>query len=639
MVLYAETKRDFLKDVGNRVFIKKMTEIYEEKIGKVNPKEKLAWENSVCGFLAEVLSVPAIPDDIGVSVEYRIPGYSDRCDVILSGIGRDGRRVFIILELKQWTSVSKNDEEYGFVSVDYKGHTDTRIHPSYQALCYKCWISTGLGQEERTQADIYAYGYLHNYEKQPEDLICAQEFKRLIKAIPVYFKGEGQKLAWQISSLMDSGDQGKGILFLEENCRRPSLELTDMLSQRADLICHLSEEQMIVHNTIMRYANLSDQNAQKYVLIVNGGPGTGKSAVALYTLSRCRDKYKEKECYYLTKNAAPRQVYQKHLEQQDVRLFKRFFKDTGMFARKSENEPVFMSLVDECHRVTAETRGNTINEEARKNQLFNIIDYSQVSVFFIDEDQRVSLEDAGTIELIRDYCRIHNYNCFGTKEGQDKTLELKTQFRCEGSGAYLQWLDQLLGIRKPESEIPVCDYDVKVVDSFQDFRKEMQTLNTNNNARIAAGDCWLWKSRDDVQYGRQTDFFIEGVPCRWNNKLGIWALEKKSFELIGCIHTCQGLEFDYIGVIIGEDLQIRDGCIHTDYTKRASDDYTVNERARRNYMRRTGCSEEQVMKAVDRIIRNTYRVLLSRGMKGCRIYCVNPEMRQYFKGEIGRLKG
>ena len=170
--------------------------------------------------------------------------------------------------------------------------------------------------------------------------------------------------------------------------------------------------------------------------------------------------------------------------------------------------------------------------------------------------------------------------------------------------------------------VPPKDYDIKVMDDVQEMYEAVKAKNTENKARIVAGYCYDWNSQDDKT---KFDVVIQSkngqFQKRWNNpgKREIWAVEPNRFEEIGCIHTCQGMEFDYVGVIIGNDLQYRGGKIEPNQDAISKSDKTSGIR---------GCKDKEKAKA---LIRNTYRVLLSRGMKGCYIYCEDEPLRDYLK--------
>jgi len=278
-------------------------------------------------------------------------------------------------------------------------------------------------------------------------------------------------------------------------------------------------------------------------------------------------------------------------------------------------------IVDESHRLQ-EKSGLFANKG--ENQIKEIINASQFSIFFIDESQKVTSKDIGSIDLIRKYADELN---------ADYQIDyLSSQFRCNGSDGYLAWLDDVLNIRKTANfDFGDLDYeyDFQVFDDpnllFEEIRKKNES---NNKSRVVAGYCWDWitegKNDSNVYDINIPDYDFHKS---WNlDNTSTWAIDKDSINEIGCIHTCQGLEFDYTGVIIGEDLRYENDEVITDYSKRAKTDNSLKglvSRARKN--------DPEALKEADDIIRNTYKTLMTRGMKGCYIYCCDRNLQEYFK--------
>jgi DUF2075 family protein len=239
----------------------------------------------------------------------------------------------------------------------------------------------------------------------------------------------------------------------------------------------------------------------------------------------------------------------------------------------------------------------------------------------VDDDQIVTLSDIGHSREIEKWAE---------KSGADiSRLELESQFRCAGSDGYLAWLDDTLGIRPTANqEFDHGSFDFRVVDSPSDLYALIAARNqSNNKSRVVAGYCWDWKSKRNP-----TAFDIEfpefGFRRQWNlgSDGSLWITAPGSIEQIGCIHTCQGLELDYVGVIIGPDMVVRDGDLATDPSGRSKMDRSI--RGWKTLMRR---EPERTRERLDRIIRNTYRTLMTRGMKGCYVFCTNPALRDYLR--------
>lgn len=246
-------------------------------------------------------------------------------------------------------------------------------------------------------------------------------------------------------------------------------------------------------------------------------------------------------------------------------------------------------------------------------------------MFFIDESQRIDINDIGSVEEIEKYCEYYN--------AETELMELESQFRCNGSNGYIAWIDDVLEIRKTANDDGFdLDYDIQVIDDPNKMKEMILEKNKiNNKARLLAGYCWDWI----IEGKNNSNVYDITIPeynfaMSWNlNNSSTWAIDPNSVNEIGCIHTSQGLEFDYVGVIIGEDLRYENGKVVTDFTKRASTDkslFGIKKMYKEN--------PEKALKLADEIIKNTYRTLLTRGQKGCYIYCMNKSLKKYLKDRI-----
>lgn len=217
-------------------------------------------------------------------------------------------------------------------------------------------------------------------------------------------------------------------------------------------------------------------------------------------------------------------------------------------------------------------------------------------------------------------------------------MGLTSQFRCNGSDGYLVWVDNALRIEEtPVGSLERFNYDFRVLDSPHVLRDLIYRKNQyNNKARIVAGYCWDWVTKKNSGHS-EYDIKIDehNFMMKWNlaEDGNLWILKPESVSEAGCIHTCQGLELDYIGVIIGPDLICRDGKLITVPQKRARTDASL-----KGYKKLLTQNPDLAAKRADRIIKNTYRTLLSRGQKGCYIYCTDPETNDYFKSLLPQQK-
>ncbi len=375
------------------------------------------------------------------------------------------------------------------------------------------------------------------------------------------------------------------------------------------------DEQKVVYEEALRLVKKA-RDGDKQVLIVQGGPGTGKSVVAIHLLAKLTSQ--QELVHYVSKNSAPRRVFAEVLAGDIPQAtLSQLFVSSDRFV-DVEADTFGCLVVDEAHRLTAKSgfMGNL-----GENQIKEIIRSARCTIFFLDEDQRVSLKDIGSKEAIEKWA--------GECRAEVSELGLPSQFRCNGSDGYIAWLDNVLGIHPSANDtLEGIDYDFRVYDDPSKMAQDIEGLNTNNKARLLAGYCWPWASKsnphvDDIAF---PEF---GFSKKWNlNDDGqTWIIKPESIKEIGCIHTCQGLELDYAGVIIGPDLQVsEDGVVVTDPAERASQDKTV-----RGWRTMAANDGERAKRLTDAIIKNTYRVLMSRGMKGCFVYAVDPGVRDRLK--------
>lgn len=414
---------------------------------------------------------------------------------------------------------------------------------------------------------------------------------------------------------------------IENGKIRPSKSLQDALSSmlKGNDEFVMIDDQKLVYETALDMARKSYRDGNKRALIVKGGPGTGKSVLAINLLVKLTNE--NMVCSYVTKNAAPRNVYATKLSGDFRRTrINNLFKGSGSFVESVENE-FDVLIVDEAHRLNAKSG---MFQNLGENQIKEIIKASKFSIFFIDESQRVTLKDIGSVEEIQKYIRQAN--------AESEIMELESQFRCNGSDGYIAWLDDVLEIRKTaNSDGFDLDYDIKICDTPNEVRDIIFEKNKiNNKARLLAGYCWDW-----IKDGKnKSDVFDITIPeydfaMSWNlGNSQTWAIDAESVNEIGCIHTAQGLEFDYVGVIIGNDLRYENGKIVTDVTERAKTDQSIKgiyKMAQQDF--------NNAMKVADEIIKNTYRTLMTRGQKGCYIYCTDKNLAEYLKSRLNQKDG
>lgn len=621
MIVYEATKELFIADVIKDKIREKIDKKFYEKMGyHTGESERNSWENSM-QYMLKVLYDSKIPNTSGIAIEFRIPNTSKRVDFIISGKDENLKSTAIIVELKQWQKAEIVSGKDAIVET-YTGHALRQVtHPSYQAWSYATTIEDYNENVQDKNIDLHPCAYLHNYLPVEPPTILSNVYKEYIDKAPVFINGDVEKLRDFIAKYIKYGDNKETLYLIENGKIKPSKALQDSLSGmlKGNREFVMIDDQKIVYETAFNMAKKSYEDGKKRVLIVKGGPGTGKSVVAINLLVNLTKE--NMLCQYVTKNSAPREVYAAKLSgEMKKNRINNLFKGSGAFVDEVYNQ--FDALiVDEAHRLN---KKSGMFQNLGENQIKEIINASKFSVFFIDESQRVTLKDNGSIEEINKYIKEF--------DAESEILELQSQFRCNGSDGYIAWLDNVLKIRETANDTFDIDYDIRICDSPNEVRDLIFNKNKENNkARLLAGYCWDW-----IKEGKnKSDIYDITIPehdfaMSWNlGNSTTWAIDSESVNEIGCIHTSQGLEFDYVGVIIGDDLRYEDGKIITDYTKRAKTDQSlkgINKIVKED--------EEKAKKLADEIIKNTYRTLLSRGQKGCYIYCADLNLKKYLKKMI-----
>ena len=615
MIVYQNTRNGFLKDASNGI----------EDIIRLNLKEKLninikpesseylSWKNSLGNAMFHVMNHDQIPEDLGVAIEYKIPRTKNRIDFIITGLDENQKEKIIVIELKQWSDIRITDKD-ALVITFFKSGLREEIHPSYQAWSY-CNLLKGFNTTiYKEMIDLKPCAYLHNSSSR--EVIANEFYKDYIDKAPVFCKGEKEKLQTFISTHIKYGDN-KNILYrIESGEIKPSKTLVDslasMLKGNQEFIM-IDDQKIIFENAldIVKRSSVINKN----VIIIEGGPGTGKSVVAINLLVKISKHMLNAQ--YVTKNSAPRAVFESKL----TKTFKKteisnFFSGSGSFVNEYMDN--FDALiVDEAHRLNEKSG---IYKNLGENQIKEIIYSAKCSIFFIDEAQRVTWHDIGSKDEIKKWAekysaKIHYY-------------KLESQFRCNGSDGYLSWLNNILQIQETaNNDLEDFQYDFKVFNCPNKLREEIIEKNKiNNKARIVAGYCWNWISKKSNLFDIQIP--EHNFNMKWNlaSDGNIWIISPHSVNEAGCIHTCQGLEVEYIGVIVGEDLIVRNGRIITNPQKRAKTDKSLS-----GFKKEYKIDKEKALIKADKIIKNTYKTLMTRGSRGCYIFCTDEETNQYFK--------
>lgn len=620
MLIYNGLKSDFMSDTENDVLETKLYDAIKNKMNRSTGLSELnSWRNSLKEMYI-TLNDSNIPSDVGVAIEYNIPQTSKRVDFLISGYGKDNKGNVIIVELKQWEKLQAIEGQEAIVETFTGGANRRVVHPSYQAWSYAALIKDYNEYVQDADIELHPCAYLHNYPRVENDPLDAKQYKEVLADAPAFTYGQRDALRNFIKKSIITGDNEDTLVKIEHGKIRPSKQLQDsisgMLKGNKEFI--MLDEQKVVYENILSLSTKYQKDGKKRTIIVEGGPGTGKTVVAINLLAELTKR--NQFVQYVSKNAAPRTVYGYKLKgTMKKSSVDNLFKGSGCYTEAPMNS-VGTILADEAHRLNEKSG---MFQNMGENQIKEIIHASRCSVFFIDESQRVTTSDIGSIAEIEKWAERENSEVI--------KMELVSQFRCNGSDGYLAWIDDVLQIRDTANyDLEGIDYDIRICDSPKEMEHIIIEKNRiRNRARILAGYCWNWPkdTRNDVNYH---DIKIGDYGISWNLDGGdAFAINPDSVHEAGCIHTSQGLEFDYVGVIIGDDMRYENGEIVTDYSKRAKTDQSM-----KGIKGLAKDDPEKASQLADEIIKNTYRTLMTRGMKGCYVYCTDSELAAYLKERL-----
>ncbi len=627
MIVYDGIKTDFLNSVEDESIAIQIEQNILEKMGRHTGKAEFrSWENSLT-YMYKVLNDDEIPSDAGIAIEFNIPQTAKRVDFMITGYDEKKASNMVIVELKQWEELDAVEAVSGVDALvdTYTGGAVRRVvHPSYQVWSYAQLIRDYNSTVQDLDINVCPCACLHNYIRHENDPLDLPQYQDYLVDAPAFTKGQLHDLRDFIKKSIKVGDNKEVLYEVDKGKIRPSKSLQDsiasMLKGNKEFV--MIDDQKVVYEEILRLSKQCMKDYKKRTIIVEGGPGTGKTVVAVNLLAELTQM--DQLVQYVSKNSAPRQVYLQKLKgQMKKSSVDNMFKGSGTYTDCGINMAHTL-LVDEAHRLN-EKSGMFHN--MGENQIKEIIKAAYCSVFFIDESQRVTMDDIGSIEEIERWAHAM---------GSEITrMELKSQFRCNGSDGYLAWLDNVLDIKETANyDLEGIDYDIEICDSPSKVREIVIEKNRpSNSARILAGYCWNWikegKNNTDIH-----DIKIGDFEMSWNLGSGEpFATSETSVNEIGCIHTSQGLEFDYVGVIIGDDLHYENGRIVTDFTQRASTDQSL-----KGIKKLYAENPEEAKRRADEIIKNTYRTLMTRGMKGCYVYCTDSNLAEYLREAVKRAK-
>ncbi|MFH4963665.1 DNA/RNA helicase domain-containing protein [Gaetbulibacter sp. M235] len=531
------------------------------------------------------------------------------------------------IELKQWDSVESTNIEGNFVET-YTGRPGNRVpHPSQQVKGYNDYLLGFVQVFEERELGLFGCAYCHNYQRKEGEGLYDPIYDNIRNEHPIYAGNEIEDLADKLKSFLQKGggyDVFNRFMLSPVNPSKKLLEnASNIVADSSDFT--LLNDQIVARNTILSKIRNARKKNEKSVVIIKGGPGTGKTVIALHILAEIAAANHTRSVFFSTKSKPLLEGIKNKLgRRNDAKLL---FSNLDQFIpSRVDEDAIDVLIIDEAHRIgkTPNHRFTKAIDRTDLSQTETLIRAAKTSVFFIDDQQVIRSAEIGSTDLIKSFA--NKYDC------SVEEVELVSQFRCNGSDNYLDWLEMVLQ-EEHSNEVKLDDsYEVKVFDNPSRLYEAIIEVNNTPkmSSRLVAGFCWPWSKNLDENGNLIPDVKIGDFALPWETHGEItkppagyvkwyeWAYKDEGVKQIGCIYTAQGFEFDYIGVIIGDDLKYNPttGKLETDIN--ATEDPTL-KRGKENF---------------DEYVRNIYRVLMTRGIKGCYLYCTDENTKEYFKRMI-----
>jgi uncharacterized protein len=582
--------------------------------------ELRSWRNSLRALAMALRS--ACLDDHGILLEFQLPMSSRRIDAVITGHGHEGRPGAVIIELKQWDDVEPSPVPE-CVGVRYGGKVRDVLHPSAQAGGYRQYLADSHAAFTVERFRLDACAFLHDFTFDAQSELLADRHRDLLGIYPLF---AGDRVSDLVDFLTDrlGGGEGMSVLpVIREGRYRPHKKLLDhtaaMIEGEDRYV--LLDEQRVVFNSVLAKVDEAIDLEQKAVFIIRGGPGTGKSVLAINLVAALSKA--GRVTHHATGSSAFTQTVRKIVGSRAAQQFKYFNSYLN-----AETDELDVLICDEAHRIRTHSWNRFTKRKADdpdRTQIDELLSVARVTVFFIDDLQVVRRNEIGASQVIEQAARGRGI------EVEDH--ELEAHFRCGGSDGFVHWVENTLVIRRTANALWEGDdnFDFDIVDSPQELDALIrQRENKGATARLVAGYCWPWSDPTDDGY-LQDDVHVGDWQRPWNARPNagrlapgipkslLWASEDGGIDQVGCIYTAQGFEFDYVGVIFGNDLVYR---------------------PREGWIGRPECSHDGGMKGgtsperFTELVKNTYRVLLSRGLKGCYVYFVDEPTRTFVESRI-----
>lgn len=621
MRLYSGTTEQFVEDTTQNQIAEKMRNTFFQYFRYYpSQSEVSSWRNSLRSTSLILMSANLM--DHGVILEYQLPLTSKRLDCMLCGKNDAMHEGAVIIELKQWESCHPSDGDNEVMT--FLGGTEREVlHPSAQVGQYMTYLQDTHTAFYDSASPIFlsACAYLHNYAFRNGDPLLSEKFRSLIERYPLFSENDTSQMKAFLQENLSGGEGLEVLQKVEKSRYRPSKKLMDhvgnMIKGKPEYV--LLDEQLVAYDKVLSWARQGYHDGKKRVLIIKGGPGTGKSLIAINLMADL--SLRGYNAQYATGSRAFTETLRKIIGSRGSVQFNYF--NSYMNA---ESNTIDVLIADESHRIRKNSYNRFTPKRDRRDipQVEELIWASKVCVLLLDDDQIVRPGEIGSSDYIREHALRQGCEIF--------ELELEAQFRCGGSDAFVNWINNTLGISRTANVIWEGNenFDFRIVGSPEELEAMIfRRKEEGYSSRMTAGFCWPWSKprgdgtlEPDVQIGDycrpwnarpEASRLANGIP-----KAVTWAHDDGGINQIGCVYTAQGFEFDYVGVIFGDDLRYDFETQRWEGHKECSYDSVVKKSGKR----------------FTDLVKNTYRVLLTRGLAGCYVHFMDKDTETFFKSRM-----
>lgn len=605
MQLYRGTAAALSHEISSGSLVPHLQRRFAERmLYAPSESEVTSWSRSLPEVAKELLAAGL--DDVEVLVEYFLPLTSKRADVVVIGTHPSTNAISaVVWENKQWTTGDIEDIDGRLVSVAGR----LLLHPQQQVHQYVEYLNDFNHLAHDGSLVVGGMAFLHNATSAEVAPFRLAELADLSE-FPIFSGDEVAALhRFLLERVSGKGASAAADDFLQARTRPSKQLLTHVQEQiQGHDAFTLLDEQLVAFEVVRRAVDQARRSNDKTVVIVKGGPGTGKSVIATAIIGDLAKRG------YNVSHATGSRSFTTTLRERVGSRAGNLFRYFNSFMSADQND-LDVLVADEAHRIRKTSNNRFTKRALRSNlrQVDELMRVARVPVFLLDENQSVRPDEIGTVDEIKDAAQTHGFDII--------EIDLNAQFRLGGSEAYFHWVQRLLGIvgNGPIAWEGDERFELYAVNSPDEMEAWLSKKNDDGfTSRMAAGFCWEWSDPvdgtlvEDVVIGEwrrpwnlKPEKRVKGIPSS-----NLWASDSAGFGQVGCIYTAQGFEYDYGGVILGSDLVWRNGNWVSDKSKSAD---TVVKRSD-NF---------------DELVRHTYRVLLTRGLRGCLIYSVDRETRDY----------